>query len=86
MKRILILSTFIFLLLCLYLLIDINDVRQTEINRLKKEVKDAQWYKQRINYYLQVNIRQQEILNNYPQAAKALQTDSTLQELNLHIQ
>lgn len=86
MKRILILSSFIFLLLCLYQLIDLNDVQQTEINRLKKEVKDSQWYKQRLNYYLQVNIRQQEILHNYPQVAKALQTDSTLQQLNLHLQ
>lgn len=81
-----ILIIFIFLLICIYQLIDVSNSQQTEIIQLKKEVKDDQWYKERVNYYLQVNIRQQEILNNFPQARKALQTDSTLQELNLHIQ
>lgn len=81
-----ILIIFIFLLICIYQLIDVSNSQQTEIIQLKKDVKDAQWYKERVNYYLQINIRQQEILNNFPEAKKALQNDSTLQELNLHIQ
>lgn len=81
-----ILIIFIFLLICIYQLIDVSNSQQTEIIQLKKDVVEAQWYKQRVNYYLQINIRQQEILHNYPSVIKALQNDSTLQQLNLHIQ
>lgn len=81
-----ILIIFIFLLICIYQLIDVSNSQQTEIIQLKKDVVEAHWYKQRVNYYLQINLRQQELLHNYPKAKKALQTDSTLMELNLYVQ
>lgn len=85
MKNLLLLLLFL-LFLRLYQLIEFNKVQEIEINQLKKELKEAQWHKQRVSYYLQINLRQQELLNNHPKAKKSIQNDSTLMQLNLHIQ
>ncbi len=58
---------------------------ENQLEDKEQELEEVKWYKERVESYMLINLRQEEIINQYKQTRELSRGDSTLQELKLHI-
>lgn len=83
------LLTFILVVVISFVSIGFQKINIIELeNQLKEqeqELKQAKWYRDRVKNYMLINLKQEEIINQYKQTRELSRRDSILQELKLHI-
>lgn len=83
------LFTFILVVVISFVSIGVQKVNiielETQLKEQEQELEEAKWYKDRVKNYMLINLKQEEIINQYKQTRELSRRDSTLQELKLHI-
>ena len=82
---------FVFILVVVVSFISIGFLRislielETQLKEQEQELEQSKWYKDRVRYYMLINLKQEEIINQYKQTRELSRGDSSLQELKLHV-
>ncbi len=60
-------------------------ILQNKLQQKDKQLKEANWFKERVKYYMLINSKQEDIINKFKKTKEMSRRDSTLQELKLYV-
>lgn len=62
-----------------------NMILQNKLQQKDKQLKEVNWFKERVKYYMLINSKQEDIINKFKKTKEMSRRDSTLQELKLYV-
>lgn len=62
-----------------------NMILQNKLQQKDRQLKEVNWFKERVKYYMLINSKQEDIINKFKKTKEMSRRDSTLQELKLYV-